>query len=121
MAENIREILLNNDGCWITTDIDFKSWREALINYLDKNMSETLKVAMKNISNQTGTDILKNDFTDKPEALKFYNDLGFEIEEYPMYTGDYILSTISFIPDNLRERFVNLLKTANAFILTPKQ
>jgi hypothetical protein len=120
MAENIREILLNNDGCWITTDIDFKSWRKALIKFLDENMSETIKVAIKNISNQTGTDILKNDFTDKLEALKFYEDLGFEIEEYPMYAGDYVLSTISYIPDNLRERFISLLKTANAFTLTPK-
>jgi hypothetical protein len=121
MAENVRKILMNNDGCWITTDIDFKSWGEAIIKLLGEHMNEVIKSAKENISNQTDTDILKNDFANKPEALKFYKNFGFEIEEYPMYAGDYILSTVHFIPDNLKERFISTLKSFSAFILTPKR
>lgn len=120
MAENVREIILNNDGCWITTDIDFKSWREEIIKLLGENVSNAIKSAMKNISVQTGTDILKNDFANKYEALKFYENFGFEIEEYPVYAGDYTLSTAHFIPDILKERFISTLKSAGTFILTLK-
>lgn len=120
MARHIRDLLINTGGIWITTDIDFKSWRKAIINLFKENVNEAIKSALEKLSNQTGTDLFKNDFTNKDKAIKFYKNIGFEIEEYPMYTGDYMLSTSHFIPDNMKESFLNKLKSFNAFALTPK-
>lgn len=120
MAENVRDILLNNGGCWITTDIYFKTLREAISKLFGTDIKKAIKSAMKNISDQTGTDIRENDFADESEALKFYKDIGFKIEEFPMYAGDYPLSTASLIKDSLKDEFLKILSKAKVSILTPK-
>lgn len=120
MAENIREILLNNGGCWITTDIAFKALREAIATFSSAEAKKVIQSAMKNISEQTGREILQNDFKDTLEVLKFYENRGFTIEGFPMYAGDYKLSTASLINDNLRGRFLKIFSSSNVYILIPK-
>jgi len=119
MAKNIKVLLSNKRGAWITADISFKGLREAIIATLGKNVRDTVKSVMQNISERTGSDISGNDFIYVMEAVKFYKDMGFRIEEYPMYTGDYELSASAFIPHNLKTQFLDILAAANVFVLTP--
>jgi hypothetical protein len=121
MAGNIRNLLLSNGGCWITTDIIFKVLREAIVTMFGAEPDKVIRSALKNISNLTGKDIAANDFADKSEAVNFYRDLGFSIEEIPMYDGNYELSTISLLNRVFKERFLEILSSARAWILTPKR
>lgn len=120
MAENIRELLLVNGGCWITTDTVFKVLREAIAKLFSLDAKKVIKSAMKNITDQTGRDILKNDFADLSEALKFYEDLGFTIEGFPMYSGEYELSTASLINDKFRDRLLDLFASSKVWIMRAK-
>lgn len=76
--------------------------------------------AIQDFSKCTEIDITSNDFTDRIAALKFYNDLGFLVEEFPMYSGDYAFSTGSFIPDSVEKTFIHIFISVRAWILTPK-
>lgn len=120
MAQNLRNLLKNGRGCWITTDIAFKEMREKLFSSLGLGVEKTVQKLMQDISKRTGSDIASNDFTDKVAAFKFYNDLGFIVEEFPMYSEDYTLSTSSLIPDRLKETLIHIFTSARAWILTPK-
>ena len=120
MARNLRNLLKSGRGCWITTDIAFKEIREKLFTALEPEGEKAAQKAMQDISKRTGSDIANNDFLDKVAALKFYNDLGFIVEEFPMYSGDYTLSTGSLIPDRFEETLIHIFTSARAWILTPK-
>jgi hypothetical protein len=120
MAENIRKLLMHNGGCWITTDIVFKLLREAIVAMFGAEPAKVIRPALKNISNLTGRDISANDFADKSEAVMFYKDMGFNIEEFPMYDGNYELSTISMLNPLFTNRFLGILSSSKAWILTPK-
>jgi O-methyltransferase involved in polyketide biosynthesis len=111
MAQNLRDLLKNGRGCWITTDIVYKELQEKVSTALGPEEEK----AIQNVKQIVG-----NDFIDKAVALKFYNDLGFTVEEYPLYAGDYTLSTASLIPDRLVETFFDIVTSVKAWILTPK-
>ncbi len=119
MANSIRELLLNSGGCWITTDIVFRVIRESIATLFGPEAKKTIQPAMKRIADQTGRDLLKNDFVDKSEAMKFYSDLGFAIDEFPMYSGDYELSTSSRLHESFKERFLGILSSAKTWIMKP--
>jgi hypothetical protein len=111
MAQNLRDLLKNGRGCWITTDIAYKELQEKLSTALGPGVEK----AVQNVKQIVG-----NDFIDKTVALKFYNDLGFTVEEFPLYAKDYTLSTASLIPDRLVETFFDIVTSVKSWILTPK-
>lgn len=112
MAQNLRNLLLKNgSGCWITTDIAYQELMEKMSAALGPGVEK----AVRNVKQIVG-----NDFIDKAVALKFYNDLGFSVEEYPLYAEDYPLSTGSLIPANFMETFLTVVTSVKAWILTPK-
>ena len=120
MATNIHELLSISGGCWITTDIVFRVIRESITALFGPEAKKAIRPALKNIMDQTGRDILANDFADKSEAETFYGDLGFDIEEFPMCSGDYELSTASRLHESFKDRFLGILSSAKAWIMTPK-
>ncbi len=120
MAENIHALLSSNRSCWITTDVAFKEIRGKIAATLGPEAKNILQSALRNITSQTERNITDNDYSSKSEAMKFYEVAGFEIEEYPMYSGDYAVSTASLIPDDIRENFISILSSAKSWILTPK-
>jgi len=120
MAGNIREILLSSRGCWITTDIQFQELRESLFALFGPEAKKVAQPVLKRISERTGRDITGNDFADKAEALKFFDGLGFAVEEYPLYAGDYPLSTASILPESFRDRVVGIFSSAKAWKMAPK-
>ncbi len=121
MADNLRPLLLKNGGCWITTDLVFRVLREAIVGMVGNNAKQYIKTAMKNISNQTNRNLGGNDFTDKTEAIKFYEELGYSVEEFPLYANNYELSTYSRLRENFRDKFLEILSSASSYILRPRE
>lgn len=120
MASIIRDLLLPNDGIWITTDITLGEARKKIASVLGPVGKVIAKSAMRNVASQTGRNITENDFKSSADAVRFYNDLGFEIEEFPMYNGEYVLSTSSLIPANRKAQIFDILSSAKSWILTPR-
>lgn len=121
MAKNVRDLLTDADGCWVTTDIVFTDIRRKLFDLLTPDLRKNFESVLGNLSTQVGRDIAGNDFTDEDEAIIFYSDLGFNIEEYPFYDGSYRLSTLYLVPEEMREVMLSILTKASIWILTPKK
>ena len=120
MARIVRELLLKSGGAWITTDITLGETRKKIASMLGPVGKLIAKSAMRNITAQTGINISGNDFKSAADAVKFYNELGFDVEEFPMYDDRQTLSTASLIPVNRKKELVEILSSASVWILTPK-
>ncbi len=120
MAQNLRNLLKSGRGCWMTTDLAFKEITERVLSMLGSGVEQAVQKSVQDLQERTGSDITSNDFPNKAAALKFYNDLGFIVEEFPMYSGDHALSTASLIPDRFKETLIHIFASARAWILTPK-
>lgn len=121
MAGNVRGLLLRAGGCWITTDITLGEARKKIASMLGPVGKVIAKSAMKNIAAVTGRNISENDFKSTADAFNFYNDLGFEVEEVPMYDGEYTLATLSLIPEKQKVRLLDALSSAKTWMMTPRQ
>ncbi len=119
MAENIRGLLLKSGGCWITTDILFRVIRETIMTVFGPEARSVVRPAMKMLADQTGRNVSSNDFADRAEALRFYEDLGFSVEELPLYSDPRELSSASRVPEPYREAFFAILAKATVWILVP--
>lgn len=120
MASIIRSLLLANEGMWITTDITLGEARKKIASMLGEVGKVIAKSAMRNVTAQTGRNITENDFKSSADAVRFYSDLGFEVEEFPMYDDRQALSTASLIPEKRRAELLEILSSAKAWILTPR-
>lgn len=120
MAQIVRGLLLKSVGTWITTDITLGETRKKIASMLGPVGKVIAKSAMKNIADQTGRDITENDFGSKADAALFYSNLGFEVEEFPMYENRQALSAASLIPENRRAALLKILSSAKTWILKPR-
>ena len=120
MAQIVRGLLLISGGAWITTDITLGEARKKIASMLGPVGKLIAKSAMRNITAQTGINISGNDFKSAADAVKFYNELGFDVEEFPMYDDRQTLSTASLIPVNRKKELLEILSSASVWILTPK-
>lgn len=105
---------------WITTDITLGGARKKIASMLGPIGKVIAKFAPKNITSQTGRDIVENDFKSTEETIGFYNYFGFEVEEFPMYDAREALSTASLIPEKRRAELLGILSSAKAWILKPR-
>ena len=119
-ARNIRELLLRNGGHWITTDIVFRALRDSVRTLFSLETRKALAPVLKAFAEKTGRDIHANDFANKAEAVAFFEKEGFSIEEFPVYDRGDILSTSFRLHERFKERFLDILASAKAWILTPR-
>lgn len=118
-AENIRGVIANKGGVWITTDLAF---HEGMFEMMNANgnvdpIAEDIKKRLGRIYDETGRDILQNRFSGSSEAVKFYADLGFIIHEYPMYDRSYELSSLSGISQDIRTMMTEGLSSLKVWTL----
>lgn len=73
-AENVRSLLANYGGAWITSDISLPK-----VFYKEDDI---MAVRRKRISEITGINVADNLFKDEEDAKLFFNDLGFEVESH---------------------------------------
>jgi O-methyltransferase involved in polyketide biosynthesis len=119
VAQNIREVLLHTGGKWITTDLAF---HETMFENIDPDafggaLKENVEARLGKVSDATGRDFRDNWFDSSSEAVEFYKDCGFIIQELPMYDGSYELSTLSLIGDEAKEGFLEALSAMKVWTL----
>jgi O-methyltransferase involved in polyketide biosynthesis len=120
MAIILHELLTRFNSCWITTDVSFNSIRQKFVQNLSTEAKQTFLSNFNNLTNRVGRDIIQNDFINEQEALEFYQQLGFEIEAFPLYDGSYQPSIpMDHIPEQVKTQMLQVLSTANAWVLRP--
>lgn len=121
MALILHELLVKFNSCWITTDVSFNSIRSKFLQSMPDEAKQNFLSHFNNLTNKVGRDIVQNDFDNEGEAREFYQNLGFEIEAFPLYNGDYPLSTLGNIPEVVSNNLLPVLSTTNVWILRPAQ
>lgn len=74
VANNIRKLLEEYGGVWITSDVSLRK--------IFSNQNKLMAGYVNKISELTGKDIENNRFEKEEDAKKFFEDLGFTIERY---------------------------------------
>jgi hypothetical protein len=121
VAQNIKDLLRSSGGVWITTDI---AYHEIMFNAIKaiapgSAIIKNAETRLKGVSQVTGRDFRDNYFSDEAEAVQFYKNIGFTIREFPMYNGDYRLSSLSAVPVVLQAFIIEILSFAKVWMLTP--
>ncbi|MFZ0011574.1 MAG: class I SAM-dependent methyltransferase, partial [Halobacteriota archaeon] len=112
LAGNIRDLLKQHDGIWITPDVSTKQlWK--FVSQAD----DTMQQRMQNVSGATGRDIETNIFEDENAVRQFFTNAGFTIEEYSYSNVLEDLSSMKLSKFN-REEILEILQMQKTLILT---
>ena len=112
LAGNIRDLLKQHDGIWITPDIHTKQ----LLKFFSQ-ADGTMQQRMQNVLGATGRDIETNTFEDENDVRQFFTNAGFTIEEYPYSNVLDDLSSVKL--SNLNpEEILAILQMLKTLILT---
>jgi len=112
LASNIRDLLKQHDGIWITPDVGTKQlWK--FISQAD----DTMQQRMQNIFGATGRDIETNTFEDENAVRQFFTSAGFTIEEYPFSNVLEDLSSVK-LSKFKREEIFEILRMQKTLVLT---
>ena len=112
LASNIRDLLKQHDGIWITPDASTKQLRKFL-----SQADDTMQQPMQNITGATGRNIEKNTFEDENDVRQFFTNAGFTIEEYSYSNVLEDLSSVKLSQLN-REEILEILQMLKTLILT---
>ncbi|MGH7240263.1 MAG: hypothetical protein ACREHG_09420 [Candidatus Saccharimonadales bacterium] len=121
-AENIRKLLLQTDSAWITTDLAF---HEIMLEMIpahggDELLKKKINSRSRRIKSLTGRNIIENRFSSAPEAIDFYKNCGFTIQDYPMYGENDQLSTLQLVPEDHRAIMARKLARMKVWVLKPR-
>jgi hypothetical protein len=94
-ADNIRRILENYGGEWVTPDIWDLASNEQFISSLEPQLRSAMPTIMQRASNATGRDLDKNYFATRQAAIAFFHKLGFKMDQYPMVDDLRCLTSIA--------------------------
>ncbi len=120
LARTLSYLLRQEKGSLITPDIDDTESRERRANAYGAEYRKVSEAFSGILSSTTGRDVKKNRFLTINEAERFFVSFGFDITKYPMYDGSYALSTLSIVPDRLREQALDMLSSRKLWVLTPR-
>ncbi len=109
VAKNIRSILKEYGGVWITSDISLRK--------IFSNENALMKNHVEKISELTGKDIVANRFETEAEAKIFFENLGFTIERHSFFEiiNDLASPKILHLTD---EQVRAALEAAVVFVMT---
>ena len=122
LAQNVRDLLMGTGGVWVTTDLVYGDLRKQFFNVLSPELKKVVESTFGDISNQVGREIVDNDFADEAQAVRFFENLGFQVEKFSIYNGSYQLSTLANVPAEMKEAMLIALTEAKGWkgwILTP--
>ncbi len=123
---NIRRLLLEYGGRWVTCDNTFMSWQNVIIaNVLgiDPDSEDFASLGIKAASILSKADHANNTFFDKntEKVKKFISDMGFELEALP--AADYmpdVLHSLENLPEETVARTRQALGKMDFWVMTPK-
>jgi O-methyltransferase involved in polyketide biosynthesis len=112
LAGNIRDLIKQHDGIWITADVPPKQFWEFIAQ-----ADDTMQQRMQNVSGATGRDIETNTFEDENAVRQFFTSAGFTIEEYSYSNVLEDLSSAK-LSKLKREEILEILHVQKTLILT---
>jgi O-methyltransferase involved in polyketide biosynthesis len=112
LAGNIRDLLKQHDGIWITPDVGTKQ----LLKFVSQ-VDGTMQQRMQNIYDATERDIEQDTFEDENDVRQFFTNAGFTIEEYPYSNVLEDLSSLKRSKFN-RQEILEILQMLKTLILT---
>jgi O-methyltransferase involved in polyketide biosynthesis len=117
LASNIHEVVSRYRGVWITSDVHTRQYREATLR-LDKKLRER----QNRISSSTGSNLESNLFADENDLQSFFDEAGFQIEEYQYSNMVQDLSSVRLLNLNQEDmkRAFELLALSKTLILLPR-
>ena len=122
---NIRKLLLEFGGKWITPDNELHVASGQVLSALLTDMPSDAAVQIADMAagNAAKTKVGNNIFFDKDldKAKKFVSDMGFQLELVPM--SKYMpeeLSSFRQTPKEARDRAMKVLDAVNYWVMTPK-
>ena len=120
MLKNIHEILKIHGGCFVTSDhlADEIFMGSATAVYGKKNAQELMNKTVELYENIS--EISFNDtFFDTPkEAMDFYKEYGFKIEERPLFTKQPKLYSLSSLNDKQVKNIMKFTKKKLLWVMT---
>jgi len=121
---NIRRLLLEFGGCWITTDNTLietqKKVMEVIVGSDDSGSASDMGI--KIASSMAKTKNTENDFFDKDKARQFVDEMGFELETVSVrgYLPE-VLHSYDKLSDDVRTAAREALGTMDIWVMTPKE
>ncbi|MBQ2669222.1 MAG: STAS domain-containing protein [Clostridia bacterium] len=122
---NIRKLLLEFGGRWITPDNELHVASGKILSALLTGMPSDAAVQIADMAagNAAKTKVSNNIFFDKDldKAKKFVSDMGFQLELVPI--SKYMpgeLSSFRQTPKEARDRAMKVLNSVNYWVMTPK-
>ncbi len=122
---NIRKLLLEFGGKWVTPDNEMNGAMSGLISVITVGMdpAEAEKITYIAAGTASKTTMLNNVFfdEDKEKAKKFVSDMGFELELVPMskYLPEELMS-FKELSEEDRQRAMEAFETVNYWVMTAK-
>lgn len=111
-ARNIRQVLAAN-GIWITADFLTKSSQDEMLQ------GSEVKDDLKQLSKSVGTNVEGNVFSDEAEIAYFFDETGFEVEEFDLSNLMQELSSINKSGADA-EQIMRILRGRKVYILIPR-
>jgi len=93
-AENVRKILERYGGKWVTTDVYFESNAQTPNSY-EPGIDAALSRASQRHTNVTGRNLERSLFPSQETAIKFFQEEGFDVNQYPMVSDLESISSIT--------------------------
>ena len=123
--DNIRRLLLEFGGKWITVDNELAKAEKAALAAVTTGMPQALAEKIGSIAaGSVAKTMLNNNVffdQDREKAKKFVSDMGFELELVPM--SRYMPETIvayKQLPEDLRAKCMEALGLVNFWVMTAK-
>lgn len=118
-AENIRKLLEIYGGKWITPDIDDLESIDRFKSSLGDETRSAMQGVMRRISILTGRDQESNHFSTTEEAIRFFQDAGFHVSQYPMIENLSSLRSVSKLwGEQERRRYETGLRQQRVWIMS---
>lgn len=98
LANNIKDILNQFGGCWITPDIMIQSEMTSLMSR--PKVQSIMNQLTASITTLTGRDLNQEQFKDQEDVSSFFKKLGYKISTHPQIDGSYELTSLRKLPMN---------------------
>jgi len=123
VASGVRDTLVNNDGiAWITTDFNYKKNLTNVADIFGPAYSKVLQESIGMIARKTrGRNIKENFFEDPDHAARFIDRANLDFVRTPFCDGSFELTSLQYVPDNMRQGIMDIFADRYIYVMTPKK
>lgn len=120
-AENVRRILQTYGGRWVTTDVYDLESNERLCAESGSEFRFLIERTTNSLNKLTGRIRANNYFLDANAAIRFFNNIGFEVERRPiMHDGMFLKSMHLLWNERDKKQYAPLLENGTVWVMSLK-